>query len=59
MVCDRRLRSHHRWPTLQETLAKQMNANVNAHSRVLSHVAMLSKPDQVASFIQKAAREDR
>jgi pimeloyl-ACP methyl ester carboxylesterase len=44
-------------PTLQETLAQQMNAT--SITLASSHVAMLSQPYEVASFIRKAAREDR
>jgi pimeloyl-ACP methyl ester carboxylesterase len=44
-------------PTLQETLAQQMNAT--SITLASSHVAMLSKPYEVSSFIRKAAREDR
>ena len=44
-------------PTLQERLAQQMNATSITLSS--SHVAMLSQPYDVASFIRRAAREDR
>ena len=44
-------------PTLQAALAQQMNATTTTLSS--SHVAMLSQPYDVASFIRKAAREGR
>jgi pimeloyl-ACP methyl ester carboxylesterase len=44
-------------PTLQATFAQQMNATSITLSS--SHVAMLSKPHAVASFIRRAARNDR
>jgi pimeloyl-ACP methyl ester carboxylesterase len=44
-------------PTLQATLAQQMNATTITLSS--SHVAMLSRPYAVASFIRRAARGDR
>jgi pimeloyl-ACP methyl ester carboxylesterase len=44
-------------PTLQATFAQQMNAtSITLQS---SHVAMLSHPYEVASFIRRAARDDR
>jgi len=44
-------------PTLQATLAEQMNAtSITLQS---SHVAMLSHPSEVASLIRRAARADR
>jgi pimeloyl-ACP methyl ester carboxylesterase len=44
-------------PTLQVTFSQQMNATSITVSS--SHVAMLSKPYAVASFIRRAARGDR
>ena len=44
-------------PTLQATFAQQMNATSITLSS--SHVAMLSQPYVVASFIRRAAREGR
>jgi pimeloyl-ACP methyl ester carboxylesterase len=44
-------------PTLQATFAQEMNATSITLSS--SHVAMLSKPYAVASFIRRAARGDR
>jgi pimeloyl-ACP methyl ester carboxylesterase len=44
-------------PALQATQAQQMNAT--SITLAASHVAMLSQPDTVASFIRRAARDVR